>query len=310
MKQGKRNKKEETNTGLPEKDTAVSADMAAEILAEMRAMRQDFAGKLERIDASMREVKEVVKSLENRIEESEQRISASEDRSDRTERLLTYMLTKQRQLEGKCEDLESRSRRSNIRIYGVKEGAEGEKIMAEFIDNLLKNLLDLPADQDLGIECAHRSLTTAPTDPKASPRSIVVKFLHFPTKQQILFKAWSKKGLKYEGNIISLDNDYSLDIQRRRKEYRDMKRQLKERRIKFRSPYPALLKVSLETGEKTFHSAWEAAEGLKHLGITVNLSESELVKKELSQVGWLAQGQIRGRHLTRRVLSDMRALTT
>lgn len=49
------------------------------------------------------------------------------------------------------KDLESRSRRSNIRIYGVKEGAEGEKIMAEFIDNLLKNLLDLPADQDLGI---------------------------------------------------------------------------------------------------------------------------------------------------------------
>lgn len=30
MKQGKRNKKEKTNTGLPEKDTAVSADMAAE----------------------------------------------------------------------------------------------------------------------------------------------------------------------------------------------------------------------------------------------------------------------------------------
>uniref|UniRef100_A0A671KRR6 Uncharacterized protein n=1 Tax=Sinocyclocheilus anshuiensis TaxID=1608454 RepID=A0A671KRR6_9TELE len=135
--------------------------MAAEILEEMRAMRYDVAGKLERID------------------ESERRISASEDRGDTTERLLAYMLTKQRQLEEKCEDLESRSRRSNIRIYGVKEGAERDKTMTEFIDNL--------------------SLITAPTDPKASPRSIVVKFLHFPTKQQILFKAWSKKGLKYWG---------------------------------------------------------------------------------------------------------------
>ncbi|KAI2647915.1 LINE-1 type transposase domain-containing protein 1 [Labeo rohita] len=239
--------------------------MAAEILTEMRAMRQEVAA---------------------------------------------YMLTKQRQLGEKCEDLESRSRRSNIRIYGVKEGAEGEMTMTEFTDNLLKSLLELPADRDLGIERAHRSLITAPTDPKASPRSIVVKFLHFPTKQQILFKAWSKKGLKYQGNIISLDNDYSLDIQRRRKEYRDIKRQLKERHIKFRSPYPAMLKVSLESGEKTFHSAWEAADGLKHLGITVSLSESELIEKELSQLGWLTQGQARGRHPSRAVLSDMRALTT
>ncbi|KAL0153827.1 hypothetical protein M9458_050857 [Cirrhinus mrigala] len=198
MKQGKRNKKEETNIGTSEKDSTVSADMAAEILTEMRAMRQDVAGKLKKIDASVKEVKEVVKNLENRIEESEHRIGASEERGDRTERLLAYMLTKQRQLGEKCEDLESRSRRSNICIYGVKEGAKGEMTMTEFTDNLLKSLLELPADRDLGIERAHRSLITAPTDPKASPRSIVVKFLHFPTKQQILFKAWSKKGVKYQ----------------------------------------------------------------------------------------------------------------
>lgn len=42
--------------------------MAAEIQVEMRTMRQDVAGKLERIDASVKEVNEVIKSLENRIE--------------------------------------------------------------------------------------------------------------------------------------------------------------------------------------------------------------------------------------------------
>lgn len=34
MKQGKRNKKEETNIGVSEKDTTVSMDMTAEILDE------------------------------------------------------------------------------------------------------------------------------------------------------------------------------------------------------------------------------------------------------------------------------------
>lgn len=61
-------------------------------------------------------------------------------------------------------------------------------------------------------------------------------------KQQMFFKAWSKKRLKYGGgNTISLDNDYFLDIQHR----------YKELHIKFRSPFPASLKVLLETGEKT-----------------------------------------------------------
>lgn len=65
MKQGKRNKKEETNSGTSEKDSTVNADMATEILTEMRAMRQEVAGKLEKIDASVKEVKEVVKNLED-----------------------------------------------------------------------------------------------------------------------------------------------------------------------------------------------------------------------------------------------------
>lgn len=105
------------------------------------------------------------------MEESECKIGASKERGDRTERLLAYMLTKQRQLGEKCEDLESRSRRSNICIYGVKEGAEGEMTDRIYKQSVCKSLLELPADRDLGIERAHRSLITAPTDPKSSPRS-------------------------------------------------------------------------------------------------------------------------------------------
>lgn len=59
-----------------------------------------------------------------------------EERGDRTERLLVYMLTKQHRLEEKYEVLERRSRRSNIRIYGVREGAEREKLMTEFIQKI------------------------------------------------------------------------------------------------------------------------------------------------------------------------------
>ncbi|KAF0023430.1 hypothetical protein F2P81_024060 [Scophthalmus maximus] len=93
-------------------------------------------------------------------------------------------------------------------------------------------------------------LASKPTNPKIS-RWIVVKFIPFQTKQRILYKGWGTKDLQFEGNRITLDHDYSIALQRRHKEYGEIKRQLRERRTKFRSSYPALLKVSLDDGEKT-----------------------------------------------------------
>lgn len=167
-----------------------------------------------------------------------------EDNGVRADRLLAYMMRKQRCLEAHCEDIENRWRRSNLGIYGVKEGTEGGENMLDFTARLLKVALKLPKDDDLGIKHAHRSLTTKLTNPNIST-SIVVKFLHFQTKQRILYKGWNTKDLQFEGSRITLDHDYSTALQRRRKEYREMKRQLKERKIKFRSSYLAVLRVTL-----------------------------------------------------------------
>lgn len=60
-----------------------------------------------------------------------------------------------------------------------------------------------------------------------------------------------------------------------------LKKQLKERSIKFQTPYPAKLKVHLREGIKTYNSAWEAVEGLLPLGIKTTISEGEQVDKEL-----------------------------
>ena len=92
-------------------------------------------------------------------------------------------------------DLESRSRRKNIRIYGVPEGSEKESTtMISFVENLLREGLELTNDMpDLQIERAHRSLGPQPPA-DAPPRSIVIKCLSFKTKDTLLRKAWQKKG--------------------------------------------------------------------------------------------------------------------
>lgn len=189
----------------------------------------------------------------------------------------------------------------------MKEGAEGDENMINFTARLLKAALKLPEEEDLGIECAHRLLTAKATNANAA-RSIVVKFLHFQTKQQILYKRWNTKELQFEGSRITFDHDNSAALQRKRKEYGVIKHQLKERNIKFRTWYPAVLRVSLGDGEKIFSSAWEAADQLKHLSITARLLETELMEKELQRRGWTAPLRSGGEQLTRALVRDIDVL--
>lgn len=288
--------------------TGATSNMMAEVLAEMKGMRKDMTQRFDKIEDTLKGVKEQIRGCEKRLEEAEQRVSSVEDNGARADRLLAYMLRKQRRLEAHCEDIENRSRRSNLRIYRVKEGAEGGENMIDFIARLLKTALKLPEEEDLGIERAHRSLAAKPTNANVA-RSIVVKFLHFQTKQQILYKGWNTKDLQFEGSRIFFDHDYSAALQRKRKEYGEIKRQLKERNIKFRTSYPAVLRVSLGDGEKSFSSAWEAADQLKSLGITTRLSEMELMEKELQQRGWTAPPRPGGEQLTRALVRDIDALS-
>lgn len=120
--------------------------------------------------------------------------------------------------------------------------------MIDFIARLLKAALKLPRGR--GPRHRVRAQVYKPTNANAA-RSIVVRFLHFQTKQQILYRGWNTKELQFEGSRITFDHDYSAALQRNRKEYGEIKRQLKERNIKFRTSYPAVLRVSLGDGKRS-----------------------------------------------------------
>lgn len=64
-------------------------------------------------------------------------------------------------MQEKLTDLEGRSRRNNICIYGVPEEKEGNS-MPEYVEQLLKTELALIADTNLQIQHAHRALARKP----------------------------------------------------------------------------------------------------------------------------------------------------
>ncbi len=118
------------------------------------------------------------------------------------------------QTEVKLTDLEGHSRRDNVRIFGVKEGAEENMAtMITFVEDLLMKGLQLSTSTALNIERAHRVLTMKP--PSETPtRSIVVKFMSFKMKDEVLEIAWQRKGFDFQGMRIHLDHDYAPEITR------------------------------------------------------------------------------------------------
>ncbi|KAI4814864.1 hypothetical protein KUCAC02_005046 [Chaenocephalus aceratus] len=184
---------DDTPTHLEEDQTG-RADMCL-ILKELREFRKDNGQQL-------KEIRKEINKTNTRIAEAEGRIEATETRLQVAEEAVTELLQLQVHLDAKLTDMEGRSRWENIRIHGVKEGAEDNSpSMGTFVEDLLREGLDLPATFELRVERAHRALMPKPPG-EVSPRSIVVKLSSYRTKEELLRLAWQKFRVFYEEGII------------------------------------------------------------------------------------------------------------
>lgn len=251
------------------------------ILQELRGFRQENKEQLETI-------KEELVKVNTRMDEAEGRIVSAEERIQNTEEVITAMLKLHAKIEDKLLDLESRSRRDNIRIYGVPEGSEKESTtMVSFVENLLREGLELTEDMpDLRIERAHRSLGPQPPG-DAPPRSIIIKFLSYKTKDLILRKAWQGKGFTWQENHINLDHDYPPLILKKRREYAEIRKVMKENKVQFQTLFPARLRVRHEDGTKTYSTVEEASADLQRRGYNVTTTAPpETLMEQVQRLTW------------------------
>ncbi|KAI4796481.1 hypothetical protein KUCAC02_026983 [Chaenocephalus aceratus] len=173
------------------------------ILKELRDFRKDSCQQLNGI-------KEDINKINKRMEEAEERIDAAETRIQSWEEVVSGLVKLQVQTEAKLTDLEGRTRRENIRIYGVEE---------------------------------------------------------------------EKK--------VNVDHDYAPELQRRRRQYAEAKSALKERNIRFQSPFPARLKVFYEDNPVVYNSAEEATADMVKRGIPVPvLPNPSSLMDQINRLTW------------------------
>lgn len=313
MSANQRQNKKDTRSGKQDeiksnqKQLTLEASMAngsnndeSELLVELRKLRrengdafQETKQSLNRLETSVGEIKQQMEKLDKRLTTVEHRVSNAEDRSIRHERALGYLLRREARLTAKQDDMENRLRRNNIRVYGIPEEAEGKE-MVPFMVEFFRTTLTLKDDVEIKLERAHRAIAPKPKT-KASTRSIIVRFLDFSVKQAVLQQAWKQRDITFQGQKVYFDQDYSPDVQRKRKKVREVIKRLREKNIKAQSAYPAQLKVFLDTGVKVFPSLLEAQSFLKELGVAAEIEERDVLERELTQDTWTTQDNRRKR---------------
>ncbi|RXN35596.1 putative transposase element L1Md-A101/L1Md-A102/L1Md-A2 [Labeo rohita] len=223
-----------------------------------------------------------------RIGHAEDRIEGIEIRVQNVEETMTKMIRMQSQLESKQIDQEGRSRRDNIRIYNVPEDIE-KNSMNDYVEQLLRDTLDFPPDTELHVERDHRAPVPKPRK-NARPRSIVVKFLRYKMKEEVIRKAWVKQDIFVGQQKIYFDHDYPPAVLQKRKEYSEVKKALKDRKIRFQTPYPARLRVFYEDGTHIYHTAEDAYLDMVKRGFHVEKTPlTESLMEQLEHTSWAQQ---------------------
>uniref|UniRef100_A0A096MGI2 L1 transposable element RRM domain-containing protein n=1 Tax=Poecilia formosa TaxID=48698 RepID=A0A096MGI2_POEFO len=167
------------------------------------------------IKSNTTELKNSVSAIKTRLIEAERRISDVEDTVANLARNNVKLTKTVEQLYERIDDQENRARRKNIRLVGLKEGKEVGMPLAKYVQKILCDGLELNGD-DYEIERCHRSPGPRP-DPNQPPRIILVRFLKYTARENVLAAAKKKKGILWDGCRLSLFEDMTKERSARRK---------------------------------------------------------------------------------------------
>lgn len=233
------------------------------ILSEIKDFRRDN-------NQQLMEIKQEIQKTNNRLEEAESRIEETEVAVQAISALIQRLIQRQTTVEAKLTDQEGRARRDNLRVSGIPESEEGEDICS-FVEELLRGALDFSEGEEIRVERAHRVRAARAGEQQARPRAIIAKLASYKVKEEVIRRAWQKKTVLYKNIRFFVDHDYPAAVQKRRLEYTEVKKVLKERKIKFQAPYPAKLRVHYEDGVQLYQSATEATEDMVSRGLPVTI---------------------------------------
>lgn len=254
--------KELTTPEEPANAVPITMDQLSTEFAKQRtSLRDDISSLIQEaikpLQATLDSLQTAVSSFQKRLTSVESVAGDNFERIAAAESTITELRTQNRSLLDRLDDLENRSRRTNLRIINIPEGSEdGEdpvKFMSKFLMKVTgPDVFTAPPE----LERAHRTPTSR-TGHGKFPRTFLVCFSKFQQKEAVL--RWARNHeLKYQEATIRIYQDVSTALAKKRAAFNGVKRALYQKNVKFQLLYPARLRVMYRDDVLTFDSPDEA----------------------------------------------------
>lgn len=255
-------KEARTRTGKSDDSPITKSDLETLLNDQRESFKTDVASLIkeatESLKSSVGSLRQEVSSVNGRLTQTEVLVGENFEKIAEMETAIKTLQKQCTKLQDKVDDLENRSRRSNLRIINVPEGCEKGQDPAKFVSDLLmevtgSDVFSSPPE----IERAHRTRRRSEVQDKEKPRAFLVKFLRFQEKENML--TWAKNNqITYRDSELRIYSDMSADLAKRRAAFNDVKAALYRRKIKFQLRHPARLYVSFQDQDYFFDTPQEA----------------------------------------------------
>uniref|UniRef100_A0A8D1EFD6 L1 transposable element RRM domain-containing protein n=2 Tax=Sus scrofa TaxID=9823 RepID=A0A8D1EFD6_PIG len=180
---------------------------------------------------------------------AEERISDVEDKIMEITQSGQQTENQMKKHESNIRDLWDNIKQASLYIIGIPEGKEKEKgIENTFEDIMAENFPNLKG-ADIKIQEAQRAPNKLNPN-RSTPRHIIIKMAK--VKERILKAAREKQSINYKGTPIKLSADFSTKTLQARREWQNIFKVLKGKKLQPRILYPARTSFKIERGNKGF----------------------------------------------------------
>lgn len=237
-------------------------DLGMQMDSSMQKLRDDFAQRFNTVLETIQSVQGCIGQFSARLSETEERIGRAEDGVVSLDKTTTELKRIVEKLTAKVDDLENRDRRSNLRLVGLPEGAEGRDACS-FLEKWIPETLGKERfTSPLVVERAHR-VPGFRANSNAPPRALIMKFLNYRDKVQVMVAARAKGDILVGAERVRFFPDQSTELREKCRAFDGVKAKFKERGARYGILYPAVLLVTLDGRRHTFKTPSEAEKFLR-----------------------------------------------
>lgn len=229
------------------------------MLVSLRAIiREEITAVMNTLQPQITSVKVEVKQCSERLTHAEERIAALETSLTQLKNENKKLKDKVENLEEKADKLEAHTRKYNVRVFGLKQNVEKGN-PTEYMAQLFREVFKGKLPEEPVVEVAHR---VGPAN-LSGDRATIVRLQRHPTREAILKLAREEREEEFKYIKMRIFPDLTAAIAKQRAQFKDIRKKLREEKIRNGIIHPATLIVTYKD-EKKYFKDYKSAEQYFH----------------------------------------------